>query len=277
MREYCGRHRFLSALAGVVLIALAAPGAAAPADPAPTIATTPHTEGGEAAPTAEPTPSAEVCKAAVAKFGGGDRAALDGLPPAQKASLLGSEAGGRVLACLAVAENDDTFCESLPDDRKQECHLNREMLGDMKDLPKEQLKAYVMHRLCLQDGTAAECGAIEAAIRSRDASGCSAITDRSRQIFCEALATGDAAKCGALPVGTDDGNRGVCAALASDDPKRCPKDAGDCARLVGTLATMQAKGLGGLAKNEPGLAAAREGRAACAPLVGQLQAACEPQ
>jgi hypothetical protein len=85
------------------------------------------------------------------------------------------------------------------------------------------------------------------------------------------LATSDAAKCKAI---TDDTEQATCAAYASNDPKRCPKDSGDCPNVVKGCSIVAEKRRAGLGEFDPTIVAALQGRKACAAATAQWKKDC---
>jgi hypothetical protein len=251
----------------------AAPATAAAAPAGGKVEPTPAQEPPEA--TLEPTQPPDSCRKTLADLGAGDRSALELFPPQKRAQILGAPAGMRLVACLAIAQDDSRFCDALPDERKIECLQDREVMGELKSLPKEGVKGYLIHRLCVQGSPQAECDKIKAAIDTRDAARCKGLADSAFQAFCEALASGDVKKCDPLPRDASKGpDRGLCAAYTTDDSSHCRKDSPDCIKLAKTFATAKKEGLEGFATSDPAVAAARQGKAACAPLVKELESLC---
>lgn len=231
---------------------------------------------GTPAPTAEPTQSSEACQKILTDIGAGDRAALESFSSQTRARILGTPTGMRLVSCLAVAEDDSRFCDALPEDRKAECLQDREVMRELKSLPKEGLKPHIIHKLCMQGSPKAECDKIKAAMTSGDAGKCKDVADASFRTFCEGLASGDAKKCDALPRDSSNGpDRGLCAAFVTDDSSRCRKDSPDCIKLAQTFATAKKEGLEGFRTSDPAVAAARKGKEACAPLVAELKRLCD--
>ncbi len=248
---------------------------AAPAGQSGTPQATPKVEG-TVGPTEKPTQTTEACKKTVASVVSGGLPALDALSPHKRGAILGSPTGVQFITCLAVAGDDAKLCNALPEKAKAECLESRESLRDLKAVPKAGLKARVIYRLCVQGSSKEECAKIQTAITEGDAAKCKGVSKEGFRTFCEALATSDVKRCDPLPEAAPDGpSRGLCAAFASEDPRHCPKDSGDCARLTNSFATMKKQGLEGFSKSDPSVAAARSGKKACEVLVPDLANLCD--
>ena len=73
---------------------------------------------------------------------------------------------------------------------------------------------------------------------------------------------------------TDEAEQRNCAAYASNDPERCPKESGDCRTMVKGFSTVAEKGLAGLGQIDATAVAAVEGRKACAATTAELKKGC---
>ena len=248
----------------------AAPAAKAPdATPAGAAAgqsgTTPKTDA-TAGPTTAPTTNATAaaqCKNVTTKLSAGDSSALQSMSSDQRIAAMNAA------ICLALADDNSRYCDALPADKKSECVDQWKFVRELKGAPQGNLKALTLHHLCLKNGAKADCDKVRDAMTAADASKCKGISNPQQGVFCGALATGDAAKCSGLPEGAD---RELCAALATDDPARCPKDSTDCPKMVGSFAKVKKEGLQGT--NDPRMAALRNGKAACQPLMADLERSC---
>jgi hypothetical protein len=245
---------------------------------------------GAAAPATGGTPSAQqpvgtpaevvdaACKYAVTGLGDGKLSAFKSLSADERTALAQRKGAVDLFTCLAVADGQTSYCEVLPTTAKRDCLEQLKLMGELKALPKERIKAQVIYRTCSRsvpnEATEKDCDTIRKAMTARDASVCEGLSKSEgawgREGLCPALATSDPAKCNGAP---EQAQRDTCAALATDDPSRCPKDAAECSTLVSNLATLTKDGLAGH-ETVPVLAAVHSGRKACAPLVAALQATC---
>lgn len=245
--------------------ALAAEGEAA-ADKATPAAVTP---AAEAEPTIDMNSVMDDCRKAIKKLGAGDAKALDSMDEEWRNSLMKRPAAASAMACLAVAENDEKFCQALPSKSKEKCLQQHKLLGGLKDVPKEKLKARLVFAMCSENSPTSECELVRDAIASSDADKCSGVS-KDNVAFCKALATGDASHC----KGLDEETRATCSAYALDDPKHCPSDSTDCRNMAEAFATIKKKGLAGLGDIEPGAVAAASGRDACSGILEKLAKDC---
>jgi hypothetical protein len=223
-----------------------------------------------ATPTADPV--AENCKKALAGLGSGDTAALKALPQKKLTVLVDDDRALKVFTCLAIADDSGTYCESLPERTRNECVQHWHLVRELKGLPKESLKAEIIYRACFNEREKEDCDRIREAILAHDSSKCSGIA-KPWDSFCAAFSTGDAGKCTGLVLAEE---RGLCAALATDDPSRCVKDSKDCINMARDFAIMKTQGFAGAGISDPTVGAAIKGRKACAPLIADWQAACAP-
>jgi len=229
--------------------------------------------GTSAAPAANPPVSTEAaCKQALTSLGAGDPSAVKSLPIAQQISILQDEATEAVFTCLAIAEGKTSHCDALAKPKKDKCVEQSQFISELKGLPKESIKAQIIYHICLGEGSKADCGKLREAIKTRDAAKCAGLSKPTGpwgSHNCVALATGDAKECAGA---SDPSVRAECAALATDDPSLCPKDATDCTNLAGNFALIKKNGLAGI--NDPVVAAALKGKEGCAPLVARLEHTC---
>ena len=229
--------------------------------------TTPKTDA-TAGPTTAPTTNATAatqCKNVTTKLSAGDSSALQSMSPDQRVASMNA------VICLALADDNSRYCDALPADKKSECVDQWKFLRELKGAPQGNIKALTLHHLCLKNSPKADCDKIRDAMTAADASKCKGISNPQQGVFCSALATGDGTKCSGLPEGAD---REFCTALATDDPARCPKDSTDCPKMVGSFAKVKKEGLQGAQVNDPRLAALRNGKAACQPLMADLERSC---
>jgi len=249
--------------------AKAAPAAGEKAGDSPAAAT----PAADAKPTvaADKEKAAGDCRKAVEALGKGDPSALDALDKNQRDLLVGQPAAADALTCLAIAENNEKFCAALPPEGKDACVSHRKVMGDLKGVPKEGLKAQIIHKMCVNDMPAGDCEIVRQAIAAGDAGKCTGLTKIDAN-FCTAIASADASKCKAL---SDKTMEAVCAAYALDDPKHCPDDSQDCRNLTTFMATVSKKGLSGVADLNSGAAAAVEGRSSCAAALSALEKVCD--
>jgi hypothetical protein len=263
----------------LLTLSLSCPGAAAAAaTPAPAKAekaadagAQPAADSGTPGPTVEPTRDSAALAKSCATLGSGDLSALDSLEKEKRQGLVGTPQALHALTCLAVAANDKRPCEALEDEGKKRCLDQLSTFGDLKDLPKEGVKAALLHRMCLAGSSKADCDKIRDAMTKKDAAGCASLGAAEMREFCSALVSGDASKCKGLPEGEE---RGRCEAYATDDPSRCAKDSVDCRNMAGAFAKVKKDGLAGLGDIDPGAVAATKGKDACAPLLAALATAC---
>lgn len=273
-----------AAFALFVLSGLAGgPCAAAPAASTPAAAAEKPT-GASTDPTAQSTPEtgqtpeptvdgAALCKQAVARLASGDLESLDSGASSLR-SLMGSAAAVQVMTCLAVANNNGRFCDALPEQGKQNCTAQSEFLRELKNVPKETIKAQVFYRLCLTGTPKAEkadCDRVREAMISGNASACQSLSTAEQRDFCAGLATGDPKKCSSM---ADAAQREFCAAFMTDDASRCPKDAEHCRYMVRAIATLRKEGFGSDNDLDPIVAAVGKGKRACEPLLTDLERAC---
>jgi hypothetical protein len=243
----------------------AAPEQAAPAGVTPAPQATPDAD---AAATA--TAVAEACKKTVATLGSGDLAALKPLTEEQKDALLGAPSGTHLMTCLAVAGDSERYCDALPKDAKGGCTESVKLARELRKLPKGAEKAHVIHQLCLVGPSRSECDQARKAMVAREPAECGSLVHPALRHFCEAIASGDAGKCGGL----QGDERKVCEAYASEDPGRCPKESLDCQNITRTFAAVKTGGLEGVKDIDPAVVAIRGGKQACAPLLGDLEKSC---
>ena len=223
----------------------------------------PATQAGTPAAAASPSPAAspdrtasardaEACKKAVAAFGAGDPAAVKSLPP-EKQAALHEGAWVEVVSCLAVANDNVSYCESLPKAEMDNCSSDWRVMKKVKTLPKEAsalpLVASRLHEQCVNDLPKAVCDQMQ-----------------------EAMATGNSAKCKGLPSESS----ALCEAVVTGDAHHCLKEGDDCSQMVAIVAKFKKEGLNGFkSDNDPVvLLAARDGKRACAPLLTKLERLC---
>lgn len=291
------RFRLFPACAGLTLFALgvlaiprsatpaenptpAKPASASAPDQKPPAAATGEGATAESTPQDEATPDAaaqatatavaSACKKTVATLGAGDLAALKPLTKEQKAALLAGPSATRLMTCLAVAGDSDRYCESLPGDAKRDCGESVKLARDLRKMPKGDEKAFVIHRLCLAGSVKSECDQARKAILASEPAECGGLVNVPLRLFCTAIASGDAAKCGGL----QGDERMVCEAYASDDPGRCPKESVDCQNLTRTFAAVKKDGLAGVRDIDPAVIAVRGGKQACTPLLADMEESC---
>jgi hypothetical protein len=265
---------------GAALQVHAEEGGSAPAAADRPAATAPSGEAGATAPgpppNAPPTLSDDSCKRALHELGDGKLDAFTSLPPDRQAALMGTPQARTLFTCLAVADGKASFCDTLANQAKDDCNDQLKLMGKVKTLPKEAIKAEIMHQICSRRGDVSpqDCDTLRSALTAHDASLCNGLskTDGAwgRQGLCPALATGDATKCNGAP---EQAHRDSCAAMATDDPKRCPKSDPGCSSLANTLAMLKKDGLES-GELDPVGAAVRAGRKACAPLVTAMEPGC---
>ncbi len=257
---------------------------APPADKAAPAADSPATD---AKATATNKDAATDCGKALDKLAAGDAKALDPLDEQRRQALMTNKAAANAVTCLAVAEKNEKFCDLLPKEQKEGCAHQFKMLGSLKGVPKDEFKARAIFEACSQGGNGQEgnipaCKTIRDAIASHDPGKCNGLSKvapanaspadiQKGLALCAALATSDASKCKAIP---DEAEQANCAAYASNDPKRCPKDSGDCRNLVTGFSVVAEKGLAGLGDIDPTFGAAVEGRKACAAGTAELKKGC---
>jgi len=284
--------------AGIALLGFGitiTPAFAAEGEPAPADKTAPADKGTPAAvpPAADAKPAAneeaaiENCGKALDKLAAGDAKALDSLDEPRRQGLMMQKAAADTVTCLAVAEKNEKFCDLLPKEQKENCAHQFKMLGTLKGASKEEFKAQAIFEACSQGGNGEKgnvpaCKIIRDAIASHDAGKCNGLpkvapakappADIEKGVaLCAALATSDASKCKAIP---DEAEQANCAAYASNDPKRCPKDSADCRNMVGAFAIVAEKGLAGLGDIDPTVVAAVEGRKACTAPTAEMKKDC---
>jgi len=152
----------------------------------------------------------------------------------------------------------------------------------LKGASKEEFKAQMIFEACSQGGNLPACTIMRDAIASHDAGKCNGLPKlapanaspadiEKSMALCAALATSDASKCKAI---TEEAEQRNCAAYASNDPERCPKESGDCRTMVKGLSTAAEKGLAGLGQVDATAAAAVEGRKACVAATAELKKEC---
>jgi len=261
--------------------ALAVEGEPAPADKAapageavPADKAVPGDKGAPAAVVpatdAKPAANKDDCGKALDKLAAGDAKALDSLDEQSRQALMTHQAAANTVTCLAVAEKNAKFCDLLPKQQKEGCAQQFKMLGSLKGASKDEFKARVIFEACSRGGNVPPCEIIRDAIVSHDAGKCNGLP-KANVPFCAALATSDAAKCKGV---ADEAEQATCAAYASNDPKRCPKDSGDCPNVVGAFSVAAEKGLAGLGDMDPTIGATLEGRKACAAGTAELKKHC---
>lgn len=229
------------------------PGAAAPAVPEVEPVATP-TILAQDVPVPQPKGEASGpvdCKNAVAAFAAGNSKAFQSLSSERKAALSLDTSGESVFTCLAVGSNDKRFCEVLSDDAKAKCLETWELVGKVKEQPSDEaaieLAANQMSGKCREAFSEGDCANLRAA-----------------------MVSGSAGKC----QGLDEKLRPLCVGFATGDDKGCPAE-GDCKMLTAAFKRLKKEGRAGF-ENSPIIdKAAREGAAACASLVTQLEGRCE--
>jgi hypothetical protein len=281
------RSGWVSACFGVLAfgaLTISCAAAAAEQNPAPA-----KPAGGQAgqAPTAELTPKEEAtvdpvaeatatavaatCKKTVADIGSSGPAGLQSLSEEKRSALLRGPAATSLFMCLATAGDNTRYCDPLPEPGKTDCAERVKLARELKAMPKESVKAYLIHRSCLASSAKADCEKVKEAMTAGSATPCAGLSNASMRDFCTALATGDPGKCAGL---SDGAERAHCEAYASDDPGRCPEDSRDCRNLTRAAAALKKQGLEGLQDIDPAVAAARRGKQACAPLLADLEEFC---
>jgi hypothetical protein len=231
---------------------------------------------GTPGPTEQPTATSEGCKKILRNLAPGGLSALNSVAPQKREAIMGSPAGVRLMTCLAVAGDDSHSCNALSAEQKAQCLSDQEALRELKGMPKEAMKGHLMYRVCMQGSPEAACDKLREAITAGDVAKCGDFKKASFRTFCEALASGDAKKCDALPEDASDGpDRGTCAAFTSEDGGKCPKDSPDCVKLANSFAAIKKQGLGGFQESDPALTAARGGKQACAAIAKELESLCD--
>lgn len=263
-------------LVGVCTPMFAQPAGPAGASPAPTDAppepTADPAADAEAAAKARAEEAESVCRQGVTALKDGKVSAVKALPEGARQTLLQGEQFPTLVACLAVAGNDSGICSLLPKEAAAACVEQAKIAKELKNVPKEQLKFSIIARACRGNESKATCDKALEAMKSGDAAKCKAAFDKvDMSAFCAALATGDGSQC--QPI-TDADQRGVCVAYATNDPGKCPQDAADCVLLTKTFVTLAKDGLAGMRDVDPSLAAAGQGKEACAPMLAELETAC---
>lgn len=202
--------------------------------------------------------AAVACEKAVTALGSGDLSAMKSLPPETRAALEReyTEHYGlaEVFSCLAVADDDSRYCDLLPNPEKDGCLSQRQFIHGLKALPKGAsalpLVDARLYQQCTSVLSKADCGKMQEAMTTRDAAKCKGLPD-DLSILCDAVVTGNAS--------------------------RCPKEGDDCSRTVALVAKLNKDGLEGLRVDsdlEVFVAAARDGKPACAPLLALLKRSC---
>jgi hypothetical protein len=257
----------------------------APADkPAPAGKGTPAAvpPATDAKPAADKDPATDACGKALDKLATGDATALNSLDEQRRQALMMHNAAADTVTCLAVAEKNEKFCDLLPKQQKENCTHQFKMLGSLKDASKDEFKAQAIFEACSQGKDVPACAIMRDAIASRDAGKCKELPKiapaespradvEKYMALCAALATSDASKCKAI---TDEAEQGNCAAYASNDPERCPKESGDCRTMVKAFSIVAEKGLAGLGKIDATAVAAVKGREACVAPTAELKKRC---
>lgn len=214
-------------------------------------------------PAGSPMPDAkgaaeDPCEKAVTALGSGDLSAFKSLPPETRAAFERAyrEHYGlaEVFSCLAVADDNSRYCDLLPNPEKDGCFSQRQFIHGLKALPKGAsalpLVAARVYQQCTSVLSKADCGKMQEAMTTRDAAKCKGLPD-DLSILCDAVVTGNAS--------------------------RCPKEGDDCSRTVALVAKLNKDGLEGLRVDsdlEVFVAAARDGKPACAPLLALLKSSC---
>jgi hypothetical protein len=263
---------------------------AAEGEPAPAGKAAPADKGTPAAvpaaadtkPTAQKDASSEDCGKALDKFAAGDATALDSLNEQRRQELMTHSAAEGAVTCLAVAEKNEKLCDLLPKPQKDGCAHQFKMFDSLRGASKEAFKAQAIFEACSRGGNIPACTIMRDAITSHDAGKCNGLpkiasADSPKAeiekyvALCSALATSDASKCKVI---SDDTEQRNCAAYASNDPERCPKEAGDCRNIVNAFSIVAKKGLAGLSEIDASAVAAVEGRKACAATSAELKKGC---
>jgi hypothetical protein len=159
----------------------------------------------------------------------------------------------------------------LSEQVKEACLQRRTHVHEIKDLPREQVKPYVIYEGCILDTPKAECDKVRRALVAGETTQCGGLTSAILRDFCVALTSGDASKCKKI---AEKRQREFCEALVTDDPSRCPKDSVDCRNMAALVASAKKDGLRNADKVDPWAAAAVKGSAACAPLLADLERIC---
>jgi hypothetical protein len=268
---------------GAALQVYAEEGGSVPAASDRPAATAPSPSGAAATPTAppptaSPAPADGACERALHELGDGKLNAFTSLPPDGQAALLRNPQARALFTCLAVADGKTSFCDTLNKQDKNDCLDQLKLMGELKTLPKEEIKAQIMYRVCSRgvpgEVSKQDCDTVRSALKAHDASLCKRLSKPEgawgRVGLCPALASGDATKCNGAH---EQAQRDSCAALVTDDPKRCPKNDPQCSSMVNNLLMLQKDGLDS-GELDPVLAAVRAGRKACAPLVAAVEQGC---
>ena len=256
---------------------------AAKADPADK-GSPPASPATDANPTATKDAAIDECGKALDKLAAGDPTALDSFEEQRRKTLMMQQPAAAAVSCLAVAEQNEKFCDLLPKEQKEGCTHQFKMLGSLKGASKDELKARLIFESCSQGGkgNVPVCQIFRDAIASHDAGKCNGLPkvasgDPSPEdikkgvALCTALATSDASKCKAI---TDKAEQENCVAYASNDPKRCPKDSDDCRTIVKGFSIVEQKGVAGLGDVDPTFTAVVEGKKACAAKTAELKKGC---
>jgi hypothetical protein len=279
MKTGARNHFVAIPVALVLLLGLHTPCIGQPAGPAGAAASTPAPPepdadpeaDAEAAATAKAEVTESVCSKNVAALSAGKMAAVNALKPEARKTLLQGKNAGAIAACLAVASGDSGFCNLLPKEAVAGCVDQAKIAKELKGVPNEQLKFAIVSRACRGNESAADCDKALAAMKSGDAAKCKTFAKVQMSAFCAAMATGDATQCQPL---TNADERGVCVAYATNDPSKCPADAADCILMTKTFAKLAKDGLAGMSDVDPSLAAVSQGKEACAPMLADMEKAC---
>jgi hypothetical protein len=233
--------------------------------------------GAATGPTAAATPKS-ACATALDQLAAGDSAGFKALPADARAMIVQGPEAQNAFTCLAIADGKTTYCDLLPDRAKGQCVEHENVIAGLKGLPKAALKAQIVYQMCLHDSTKDQCEIIRDAMVAGDAGKCDKLASTSKPSpwvkggICGALATHDPSKC----PGRNDADKAFCAAMATDDPSRCGKDSQECSKVVDGLARLSKDGLDGIT-DDPTLGGATKGRAGCQPLLNVLAKRFCPQ
>lgn len=193
--------------------------------------------------------NAELCKQAVSALGKGDVSGLKSLPADKQAALEKSGLAMHALNCIAVADNNEAYCNSLGSPRKEECLAQLRFIQGIKQLKKGAwplpLVVPEYYKNCLAQFPKSEC-----------------------EKFREAWMTGKASGCKGLAKDLS----GLCSAVLLGNAALCPPTEADCAKLVVDLPRLQQGGIEAL--DDPMTRAATQGKAACAPYLEAAERFC---
>lgn len=210
------------------------------------------------------------CGKRLDKLAAGEVTALDSFDEKRRQALLIQQPASKAVSCLAVAEQNEKFCNLLPKEQKNGCVDQVKVMGSLKGASKDELKARMIFAACSggKDVVVANCKIVRDAMLAHDVGKCSAMP-KGWGPWCAALAASDASKCKEI---ADEAMQALCAAYAANDAKRCPEDSEDCRVMVKGFSAVADKGVAGL--GDPSAVAAVEGKKACADAVAELKKGC---